>query len=139
MRASEEVLAAWDRSCLSLKSAKGLISTDPDSASSRAYYAAFHAVSAQFLLEGQSFRKHSGVEIAVHRDLVSTGRWDKSLGADYTFLKGSRAVGDYGGAKRVGEAEAADAVARATRVLRAVHEAYPEVFEWPDADIEAEN
>ncbi|MBN2498233.1 MAG: HEPN domain-containing protein [Deltaproteobacteria bacterium] len=139
MRASAEVLAVWDRARRSLKSAEGLVYSDPDSSTSRAYYAAFHGVSALFLLEGQSFKKHSGVEVAVHRDLVNTGRWEKSLGADYTALKGSRAVGDYGGATRIREAEAADAVERATRVLEAVRVAYPDVFEWLEAEPEPQS
>ena len=133
MKVTEEVLAAWGRARRSLKSAELLTSSDPDSASSRAYYAAFHAVTALFLLEGKSFRKHSGVEVAVHRDLVKAGRWDTSLGSDYTALIGSRAVGDYGGATRVKEAEALDAVKRSARILGAVRTLHPDAFDWPES------
>ena len=51
-----------------------------DSAASRAYYAAFHAVTALFGLEGRTFAKHSALEAAVHRDLVKTGKWASDLG-----------------------------------------------------------
>jgi uncharacterized protein (UPF0332 family) len=128
VKARAETLASWDRARRSLESANNLVSSDPESASSRAYYAAFHAVTALFLLEGKSFKKHSGLEVAVHRDLVSAGRWDKSLGSDFTTLKSSRAISDYGGATRVREAEALDAVDRALRVLEAVRAEHPDVF-----------
>ena len=48
-----EVEALWVRALRSLASARLLASTDPDSAVSRAYYAAFDAVTALLLLEGQ--------------------------------------------------------------------------------------
>ena len=41
-----------------LQTAAMLVTTDPESAVSRAYYAAFHAVTALFALRGQSFIKH---------------------------------------------------------------------------------
>jgi len=134
MKASEEVLALWKRALKTLKTAEGLVSSDSDSASSRAYYAAFYAVSALFAHEDKSFKKHSGVEVAVHRDLVRTGRWAGSLGSEYTSLRNMRAVSDYGGAKHVSDEETAQAVKISARVLKAVHEAYPDVFEWPDAE-----
>jgi uncharacterized protein (UPF0332 family) len=47
-----------------------LVNTDPESAVSRAYYAAFHAVTAVFALSGQSFVKHSVVARCDSKDLV---------------------------------------------------------------------
>jgi uncharacterized protein (UPF0332 family) len=85
-----EVEALWVRALRSLASAKLLAPTDPDSAVSRAYYGAFDAVCALFLLEGQSFSKHTGVEAAVHRDLVNTGRWAAELGQLYSGLAALR-------------------------------------------------
>ncbi len=49
----------WDRAGRALESARQLVDTDPDSAASRAYYAAFHALTAMFALHGQTFTKHS--------------------------------------------------------------------------------
>lgn len=63
----------WERAKKALLVARTALPLDPDSAASRAYYAAFYAMSARFALEGKSFRKHSGVEAAVHRELVKTG------------------------------------------------------------------
>jgi hypothetical protein len=54
-----DVLAHWRHTDRFLASASALVEIgDPDSAASRAYYAAFHAVSALFAHEGQLFRKH---------------------------------------------------------------------------------
>lgn len=75
----------WERALRSLQSSKKLIETDPDSAASRAYYAAFHAVTALFALRGQEFTKHSAVRGAVHRDLIHGGNWSPELGQDYDF------------------------------------------------------
>jgi uncharacterized protein (UPF0332 family) len=96
---SAEAQAQWDRAVRSLRAAELLVETDPDSAASRAYYAAFHAASALFAMTGRTFTKHSALEAAVHRDLVRAGQWGAALGQDYTFLRELRLTGDYGGAK----------------------------------------
>jgi uncharacterized protein (UPF0332 family) len=48
----------WTRTVRSHKTATKLVSEDPDAAASRAYYAAFYAVSALFALQGKTFTKH---------------------------------------------------------------------------------
>jgi len=45
----------WQRALRTLASGTQLSKTDPDSAASRAYYAAFHALAAMFALRGQTF------------------------------------------------------------------------------------
>ena len=67
---SAEVQDWWDRAVRALETARMLIDEDADAASSRAYYAAFYAVSALFANEKRSFRKHTELEAAVHRDLA---------------------------------------------------------------------
>lgn len=67
----------WDRAREAFRSAQLLVAHNGfDSAVSRAYYAAFHAVTALFALEGRTFTKHSALEAAVHRDLVKGGQMD---------------------------------------------------------------
>ena len=61
----------WERANRTLDSAMKLATSDPDSAASRAYYAAFHAVTALFALREKTFIKHSALRAAVHRDLVT--------------------------------------------------------------------
>ena len=103
----------------------------PDAAASRAYYAAFYAVSALFALSDRTFSKHSAVEAAVHRDLVKRGKWQAELGKDYSQLVGLRETGDYGGGQHVPAEDAKDAVARARRILEAVRQAGGAVFQEP--------
>ncbi len=118
----------WFSAKDALRAAKTVLSVSPDSAASRAYYAAFYAVSAMFALEGKTFRKHSAIEAAVHRDLVRPGRWDVELGQEYSKLLEARNVGDYSVGQHVTGEEAEEAIQIAGDILRAVSQANPEEF-----------
>lgn len=120
---SDEILDHWLRAENSLRSARQLAADDPDSAASRAYYAAFHAVCALLLARGASFTKHTAVETAVHRDLVRPGEWGADLGAAYSWLTHVRFTGDYGGDKHVTAEEARDAVDKAKTIIDAARAA----------------
>lgn len=128
---NEEAIGFWNRALKTLPSARFLLPADPDSCASLAYYAAFYAVSALFALQGRTFSKHSALESAVHRDLVRPGHWPKELGADYSHVLRLRTKGNYGGLEHVSESEAEEAIQAVQRILRAVHEAHPDVFSDP--------
>ncbi len=125
---TEIATTLWDRATKALKGAEQLLEIDPNGVASRAYYAAFHAVSALFALESVSFNKHKAVEAAVHRDLVLAGRWTKELGADYSYLHRLRNTGDYGGQTHVSISDATQSIECAKRILKAVHQPHPAVF-----------
>ena len=119
----------WDRAVDALRDAHlPLANGGFDSAASRAYYAAFHAVTALFALEGRVFAKHSALEAAVHRDLVKAGRWSADLGRDFSFCAELRGLGDYGTEVRVDAKQGSDAIASALRILVAVQDALPVSF-----------
>lgn len=120
----------WERAKKALTVAKAVLTLDPDSAASRAYYAAFFAVSARFALEGKSFTKHSAVEAAVHRDLVKTGKWPMGLGQGYSRLAEVRSIGDYGELEHVSESRSAEAIEIASDIVRAVACDNPEAFHF---------
>jgi uncharacterized protein (UPF0332 family) len=61
----------------------------------RLYYAAFYAVSAALLERQRSFRKHSGVRAAFHREFIRTGLLDVEWGKFYDRLFEDRQEGDY--------------------------------------------
>jgi len=122
-----QVQSLWHRACKAIETAAKVVEDDPDAAASRAYCAAFYAVSAMFAEEGRWHRKHRGLEAAVHRDLVNTGKWSHDLGAAYSTLLRVRATGDYGAERHVPIAEAKKAVAEAGRILQAVRDALPEL------------
>lgn len=125
-----EVQDAWSRAVRALKTAESLVTEDPDAAASRAYYAAFHAVSALLASEGQSQRKHSAVERAVHRDLVKTGRWKPEVGSAFSWLANLRYTGDYGGEAHVQSPEAKEAADKASLILQAVRDTLPALAEF---------
>jgi uncharacterized protein (UPF0332 family) len=116
----DEIRALLRRARETLAAADSLPAVDPNSAASRAYYAAFYAVSALLGRDGAEFGKHSQVHAAVHRDLVHTGRWDVSLGRDFTALRTQRDVGDYGATMCVDKEAAEECVAAARRIVMAV-------------------
>ena len=118
----------WKRAGDAIRVAKHDLLISPDAAASRAYYAAFHAVSALFALEEKTFQKHSAVEAAVHRDLVKTGRWPEELGEGYSRLVESRSLGDYGGGEHVSPEEATEAIQIAARILEKVSRYDTEIF-----------
>ena len=61
----------------------------------RLYYAAFYGVCALLLERQQSFRKHSGVRAAFHRQFIKTGLLDMKWGRLYDQLFEDRQEGDY--------------------------------------------
>ena len=124
----EYMTSLWERAVRTLENAKANLQLLPDTAANRAYYAVFFAVSALFASEGKLFKKHSGVRSAVHKELINTGRWSDSLGDDYDMLIDLREVADYGVLKHAGMEEAVAAINAAERILRAVHEARPDIF-----------
>ena len=65
------------------------------SAINRAYYAAFYAVSAVLLNQGRHFVKHTGVQTALHRDLVHPGLLAVGHGKAYDELFEIRLIADY--------------------------------------------
>ena len=125
---NSEAMDLWERAKQALHAAGSNLVIDSDTAASRAYYAAFYAVSARFALEGKTFKKHSAVQAAVHRDLVKPGLWRENLGEGYTQLMKLRYTGDYGVGQHIMPEDAEEAVNTAAKILRAIAELKPEVF-----------
>ncbi len=122
---TEEAADLWRRAEEALTAAAALRVISPDGAASRAYYAAFNAVSALMVEEGQSFTKHSAVEAAVHRELVRTGRFSTEDGRAYSRLVAWRQIGDYGGGRHVQPEQADEAIAAARHIHAAVSALLP--------------
>ncbi len=84
------------------KSEESLDSADSDYQAGRLspavrsiYYACFYALSAVMLNEGKTFRKHTAIRGALHRDLIRTGKLDSYWGRYYDEFFESRHRGDY--------------------------------------------
>jgi uncharacterized protein (UPF0332 family) len=59
------------------------------------YYACFYSLTAVLLDRGQTFKKHSGVKAALHRDLIKGGLLEPGWGKFYNKIFDSRHEGDY--------------------------------------------
>ena len=86
----------WDKAVSSLASARRELEAGAfDFAVNRLYYCVFYAVSAAHLLQGRSYRKHSGVRAAFHREFVKSGLINEEHGKLYDQLFEDRQEGDY--------------------------------------------
>jgi uncharacterized protein (UPF0332 family) len=95
-RREEMVRYWWRKARDSMASAKREYGAGAYSfAMNRLYYAAFYAVSAVLLDREQTFKKHSGVRAAFHRQFVRTGIVDLKWGQLYDQLFEDRQEGDY--------------------------------------------
>jgi len=125
---NKEADSFWQRAVKTYETAQALINIDADSAASRAYYAAFYAVSAIFAMRDKFFSKHSALESGLHKDLIKGEGWPVKTGEDFIFLRDLRRTGDYGVIQRVSREEAEMAVDAAGRVIETIHKKHPETF-----------
>lgn len=93
---AEVVRYWWSKGEESLASARRELEAGVFSfAMNRIYYAAFYAVSAALLERRSSFKKHTGVRAAFHREFIKTGHLDIAWGKFYDRLFEDRQEGDY--------------------------------------------
>lgn len=120
------IRSQWAKSMRSIAAAEATLETDPDSAASRAYYAAFHGVTAVLAGRGMEFTKHTAVRAALHRDLIQSGALSSDLGRDYDFLLDLRETADYGGVAEASLASAKKAIDKARKILAALEPLLPD-------------
>lgn len=89
-------------------------------ASSRAYYAAFHALSAALLSRDETYSRHAQVLGAFNRAFVHAGLFPREFTALLTRLFENRQSGDYDVFPGVTEVEAHQDVADAQRIVEAI-------------------
>lgn len=58
----------------------------PQLAADHAYYACFHLLSAIFLQDGLTLKRHSALRSALHERLIQTGRLDRRWGSIFDRL-----------------------------------------------------
>lgn len=120
------IRSQWMKAARSLAAAQAILATDPDSSASRAYYAAFHGVTAVLAGRGMEFTKHTAVRAALHRDLIQSGALSVDLGRDYDFLLDLRETADYGGVAEASLASARKAIEKARAILAALKTLLPD-------------
>lgn len=90
-------------------------------ASSRAYYGAFHAVSAVLLSRGETYSSHAQVLGRFNKEFVHPGIFPKEFTTVLTRLYEDRQSGDYDFVAGVSESEARQDVIDAHRIVDAIH------------------
>lgn len=92
-----EIIKYWmEKARESMESAKSEFHSGRNTTAVRnLYYACFYALTAVLLKEGQSFKKHTGVKAALHKDLIKTGMIEPDWGKFYNRIFDSRHEGDY--------------------------------------------
>ncbi|MEA3640876.1 MAG: HEPN domain-containing protein [Lamprobacter sp.] len=91
-----------------------------DDAVSRAYYAAFHAISALHLSNGQAFSSHAHSIGRFNKDFVKTEIFPKEFTAILTRLFEDRQSGDYDLSGLVTAEDASRDIDDAKRLLKAI-------------------
>ena len=86
----------WSRAEESLASARREFEAKAYTlAVNRLYYSAFYAISAALFERHRSFKKHSGVRAAFHREFIKTGLLEVKWGKLYDQIFQDRQEGDY--------------------------------------------
>ena len=86
---------------------------------SRAYYAAFHAVSMLLFLKGLSFSKHGQVLGAFNKEFVATGILPSALGKAIGNLFDERQSADYDVFQEASNDDASSGIADARAIIEA--------------------
>lgn len=88
----------------------------PQLAADHAYYACFHLLSAIFLQEGLTLKRHSALRSALHERLIQTGRLDRTWGSVFDRLAELRTKSVYAALFALDEATGRTVVDDATRL-----------------------
>lgn len=123
MSRNDEIAANLHRADASLQAARVLRAAGLlNDATSRAYYAAFHAATALLLSEDLSFGSHTGVLRAVSLNFVKTGRMPRNYGRDLNWLAELRQIADYGETRDVRASDAERAIETSEQFLSQVRQ-----------------
>lgn len=90
---------AWsiERASIRLGAAdRELESGVPQLAADHAYYACFHMLTAVFMKEGFTFKRHAAFRAALHERLIQTGRLEQQWGGTFDRLAELRTRSVYG-------------------------------------------
>ncbi len=95
----------------------------PDDAASRAYYAAFHAVSALHLADGNAFSSHAQLIGRFNKDFVRTERMPAVFAKILTRLFQDRQLDDYGAPASISPGQAQQDIDDARQLIAAIRDA----------------
>jgi len=114
----DEIRAALSTAKEKLSSAKVLLEAKHFAdAASRAYYCAFHSISAVLLSKGLTFSSHGQAIGAFNREFVKTEIFPKHFGRWLIKMQSDREAGDYRTRSAIGEQIAKEDVKMAKEVF----------------------
>lgn len=93
-----------------------------DDAASRAYYAAFHSITALLFSRGQSYSSHAQLLGAFNREFVKNQVFHRDFTAMLTRLFEDRQSGDYDLFAAISEQDARRDVADARRIVESIQQ-----------------
>ena len=116
---TKSLIAAYlEKSEQKLAVARRLLeASDFDDAVSRAYYAAFHAVRALLVTEGQNPTTHHGTVTLFNLLFIKAGKFERELGRFFMNLKDDRETADYELFADIDRSMAETAIMEAGRLL----------------------
>jgi uncharacterized protein (UPF0332 family) len=91
-----------------------------DDAVSRAYYAAFHAMTAALLSKDFSYSSHGQVIGAFNREFIKTGIFPKKYSSIIQALFDDRQIGDYGIFVKISKSTAQEHINNAEKLIEAI-------------------
>ena len=91
-----------------------------DDAVSRAYYAAFHAMTAALLSKDLSYSSHGQVIGAFNREFIKTGIFPKKYSSIIQALFDDRQIGDYGIFVKISKSTAHEHINKAEKLIEAI-------------------
>jgi uncharacterized protein (UPF0332 family) len=91
-----------------------------DDAVSRAYYAAFHAMSAALLSKDLSYSSHGQVIGAFNREFIKTGIFPKKYSSIIQALFDDRQIGDYGIFVKISKSAAHEHINKAEKMIETI-------------------
>jgi len=116
----DKIQAALSTAKEKLSSAKVLLEAKHFAdAASRAYYCAFHSISAVLLSKGLIFSSHGQAIGAFNREFVKTEIFPKHFGRWLIKMQSDREAGDYRTRSPIGEQIAAEDTKMAEEILKA--------------------
>jgi uncharacterized protein (UPF0332 family) len=91
-----------------------------DDAVSRAYYGAFHAMTAALLSKDLSYSSHGQVIGAFNREFIKTGIFPKQYTSIIQALFDDRQIGDYGIFVKISKNTAREHINKAEKMIEAI-------------------
>jgi uncharacterized protein (UPF0332 family) len=134
VKLAEEIQAALNTAQEKLSSARVLLEAKHFAdAASRAYYCAFHSISAVLLSKGLTFSSHGQAIGAFNREFVKTQLFPKHFGRWLIKMQSDREAGDYRTRSPIGEQIAIEDTKMAEEIFQLCRQYLENAYNLPNS------